>query len=295
MKRHCVLLALVLLLAGTCFAQYSYTTFEYPGAGATRFIGFNDHFDVVGHYVVPGTTIRHAMKFSKGVFTPLDPDGVLGLNPSAANQINNRGDITGWYTDANGRHGMLLRDGVVQTIDYPGSNNSQLNGISDTGVMFGYFRTGGRTHGYILRDGQFTQIDYPGSRDTMPYYMNARGDLAGNWDTDYNTVGHGFVLTREGDWISFDVPLAPADSTMAIGINDTGQILGVYRDANGVIHPFVAQFRNSTVDDYTYFEIPGTGGFPETGNASGAFVGYYTGADNVVRGFIATPLPRPKE
>jgi hypothetical protein len=44
-------------------------------------------------------------------------------------QINNRGEITGWYLPAPGtRNGYALRDGVVTTIDYPGSTHASERG-----------------------------------------------------------------------------------------------------------------------------------------------------------------------
>lgn len=160
--------------------------------------------------------------------------------------------------------------------------------------MFGYFQDADLHYrGYIYKAGQFTQIDYPDARDTFPYYMNARGDLAGNWDTDPNTVGHGFVLTADGQWITFDAPGAPENSTMAIGINDRGQVLGVYLQSDGY-HPFVTSGLGFAESDFTFFQMPGTGGFPETANSSGAFVGYYT-QDGKIHGVIGTAIPQPKQ
>ncbi len=169
MRRFLLLLALALLLAGTCLAQYTFLPVDYPGASMTALIGFNDHFEAVGYYRMPGG-LRHPFLFSHGQFTPLDPDGLLGRVNSGALQINNRGDLVGFYVDAGIRHGFLLRQGVVTTVDYPGSDYSQVNGISDEGTIIGEFRdANGVYHGYIFKDGSFTQLDVPGALDTLPY------------------------------------------------------------------------------------------------------------------------------
>ena len=183
----------------------------------------------------------------------------------------------------------------MTTIDYPGTSYSQVNGITDTGTMLGEFRDAvGVYHGYILKDGMFSQFDVPGALDTFPYYMNARGDLVGEWDPDPSLIGHGFLLPKNGgEAITFDAPGAPPNSTLAIGINDHGQILGAFQDAGGIFHSFVVQAGSFAPEDFTFFDLPGISGFPETINNGGIFVGYFL--DSVgAHGFIASPTPPKK-
>jgi len=227
----------------------------------------------------------------------LDPTGLLGTNPSSATQINNRGEITGWYSTAPGtRHGYILRDGVVTTIDYPGSTFTQVNGVSDTGVIFGHFVDGaGVFHGYMLKDGSFTQLDYPGALDTLPFYMNSSGELAGEWDTNPAEIGHAFVYTKAGEWITFDAPGAPPNSTLAIGINDHRDALGVYLQPNGTFRSFIVNLRNLTPDGFTFIDELPSPSFPETANNSGTFVGFSFGTGGIVHGLVATPNPGKKQ
>lgn len=294
MKR-CLFLAVLLLVPLPCFAQYSFTTIDYPGAAITRLIGLNDHYEMVGHYIMPGQgQVRHAFKYSRGEFEALDPAGVLGTYESAANQINNRGEITGWYSDAPGtRHGYVLRDGVVNTIDYPGTTFTQVNGVTDTGIVFGHFRDASLVvHGFTLQDGVFTQIDVPGALNTFPFYINTRGDVAGECNEVSGQIGHGFVLTHDGGWVQFDAPGAPPNSTLAIGINDRRQILGYYRQSSGQPRAFVVGLEDVfSADGYTFIDLPGTGATPETANSSGVFVGFYTDAAGT-HGLIADPTGR---
>jgi uncharacterized membrane protein len=286
--KSCVLVVLSLLVSSPCMAQYSFTTVDYPGAAITRLVGLNDHGEAVGNYSRPGE-VRHAFKYSRGTFEALDPDGILGTHESAANQINNRGDITGWYTDGT-RHGYVLRDGVVETIDYPGATYTQVNGVSDTGVVFGHFRdTAQVSHGFILQDGGFRQIDVPGALNTFPYYINTRGDVSGNYNGAPGQVGHGFVLTRDGEWIGFDVPGAPPNSTLAIGINDRRQILGYYRRTNGELRTFLVALDDVfSTGGFTFIDLAEGPVTPETMNDAGVFVGIFADSRGT-HGFIADP------
>jgi hypothetical protein len=270
---------------------YTFTRIDYPGAAVTRVIGVNDHLEMVGHYIMPGG-VRHAMLLKLGTFIPLDPDGILGTHPSAATQINNRGEITGWYSDATGRHGYVLRGDALTTIDFPGSSYTQVNGVSDQGVMFGHFRdAAGVFHGFVLRGPSFEQMDAPGAVDTLPYYVNARGDTIGEWDPDPRVIGHGFLLTKDGEWVSFDAPGAAPDSSAAIGINDRGEILGFDIQPGGRVRGWIVNAANVSTDEYAFFFPPGTSGYPETMNNAGVIVGYYSDAGSV-HGFVATPNER---
>jgi hypothetical protein len=291
MKPLLLLVSLQLLATSAPAAQYTFSTIDYPGAATTRLVGLNDQMEIVGNYVMPGAgQVRHAMKYAHGEFVPLDPDGILGSAQSAANQINNRGDISGWYSTAPGtRHGYILSDGIVTTIDYPGTSFTQVNGITDTGTVFGHFRdASGVFHGFVLSDGAFTQLDFPGALDTFPFYINARGDIAGQWDSSHSEIGHGFLLTKDGDWTSIDAPGAPPNSTLAIGINDHQQILGFYRTTNGLNRTFIVKAGDLASDDFTFIDLPGTNPSPETMNDAGVFVGFYSD-DSGTHGLIATP------
>jgi probable HAF family extracellular repeat protein len=81
-------------------------------------------------------------------WTPLDVPGSL---QTAANGINNAGQIVGTYCAARGFHGFLLSDGKYTTIDVPGATETLALGINAAGQIVGlYFEAGGvRTHGFL--------------------------------------------------------------------------------------------------------------------------------------------------
>ena len=86
----------------------------------------------------------------------------------------------------------------------------------------------------------FTTLDVPGSSSWIGTYangINASGQIVGSVYTD---AGYGFLLDN-GSYTTLDVPgsIHPQQfnendgslGTQAYGINDSGQIVGVYKDA----------------------------------------------------------------
>lgn len=90
-------------------------------------------------------------------YTWSDTDGLVTLdvagNQTGVRDMNERGDVTGIYSDAARFHGFLLRDGAFETIDYPGSaNGGGTLVINNAGLMVGAFIDGaGKEHGFIAR------------------------------------------------------------------------------------------------------------------------------------------------
>lgn len=68
----------------------------------------------------------------------------------AVRGMNNRGDLVGAYTKANGAFsGFLLRQGVVTDINVPGMDGTVPYEISDNGLIAGEYYEDGVTHGFI--------------------------------------------------------------------------------------------------------------------------------------------------
>ena len=93
---------------------------------------------------------------------------------------------------------------------------------------------------------------------------------------------HGFLLSK-GVYTTLDVP--DAAFTVAQGINNAGQIVGLYVDRDDKEHGFVLS--NGV---YTTIDVPNsTATAVFSINAQGAIVGSYDDADGVTHGFVGTP------
>ena len=247
MKRLFVL-AFVLAAVSACFAQFTFTSIDFPGSNLTTARGINNHGDVVGSYRLPGGGVRHAMLLSKGVFSALLPDGILGQRQSEAFKINDRGDIVGQFLGEDGLlHGFLLTNGGTFTvIDMPGFAQTHAFGINSSGTVAGYgelFDADGNVteyHGFVWQKGAFTRIDFLEKGDTAITGINERGDVVGMYDggiADPN--GHAFVISNTVR-ISYDVPVAGITLTQFNDINAQGQIVGSWLENDGITtHAFL--------------------------------------------------------
>jgi len=208
---------------------------------------------------------------------------VPGSVTTQVNGLNDHGDVVGYFVDAQGAtHGFIWKGGF-STIDVPDAAVTKATGINDSGQISGiYSDAGGIQHGFLLAHGQFTQLSFPSAVDTGALGLNNRGDIVGGFDFGDQNTEIAF-LSHKGDFTSFEDPIAPASSTEANAINDLGQIVGVYVDANGTVHPYLLiAGRFSTID------FPGAtaGGEAEGINNRGQIAGRYFGGPAGNQGFI---------
>ena len=58
---------------------------------------------------------------------------------TAANGINDSGEVVGIYQSGGVYHGFLLSGGIFSTLDFPGSSSTSANGINDSGQVVGVY------------------------------------------------------------------------------------------------------------------------------------------------------------
>jgi uncharacterized membrane protein len=236
-----------------------------PGAVWTRAIGINDGGTIVGDYSLTdprGNKDVHGFLLQSGNYLSFDFPGAAG---TIAQGINANGDIVGFYTDnvgnntgtgANNRHGFLLHNGAFTAIDFPGAGSTEAWRINNNGEVVGRYLspTDSKWHLYRLNSGSFTAIpDFPGATQTAPggYShlggLNSQGDITSDYcgstpcqnlpSNDVVDAGvHGFLLSA-GIYTTIDPP--GAMGSLALGINDYGDIVGAYIDVNEAIHGYL--------------------------------------------------------
>jgi probable HAF family extracellular repeat protein len=209
-----------------------FTRFDVPGASFTSVNGVNASGDLVGRYTLDGRS--HGYLWSKGALTTLDPPGSV---LSFAFFLNAKGQVAGYSRDAGGtRHGFVWHKGVFTTIDAPGAGpgGTRIIGINDRGDVVGTYQDAtGQFHGFLLSGGVFTTLDAPGSNGfTVAEGINNRGHIVG---AGADEATRGFVLI-DGVYTLIEVPGAVWTDVYAI--NNKGEIVGAYEDAEG-IHGFL--------------------------------------------------------
>jgi uncharacterized membrane protein len=128
---------------------------------------------------------------------------------------------------------LFATDYRYSRIDVPNSSLTIVRGINARGDIIGFYvGLDGVGHDFLLRNGIFSNIVYPG--DASSRAINARGDIVGAFSD--GSGGHGF-LRRDGKFTKIDYP--GATSTIAFGINNTGDITGQYITASGAVRGFI--------------------------------------------------------
>ena len=125
-------------------------------------------------------------------------------------------------------------------IDVPGAFQTLPSGINAAGVIVGWYSRGTgcpaapcATRGFILEDGVFTTVSYRNAAGTEAFITQVRG-IGPNGEVvgSYRMPGeaavnfHGFILTREGEFVPVDYP--GQINTIAQRILPDGTILGCY-------------------------------------------------------------------
>jgi uncharacterized membrane protein len=218
--------------------------------------------------------------------------------------INNFGAITGYYLDANNVfHGFLRSpEGTFTNFDSPGAdttpgdgNGTLPNAINDAGAITGaYYDVNFVGHGFLRSpEGAFTTFDPPGSLFTNPIALNLEGAVVGYY-ANQNGVIRAFLRHPDGTFETWSA--TGAQATGAYNINIFGTIVGHYRNNSSVGHGLV----RSPQGKLTTFDVPGAGTASGQGtecpgcsvgfNLFGAAAGLYIDGNNVVHGFLRSPV-----
>ena len=294
MKKFILIAAVLFVSVTFTYAQFQFTSIDYPGGFGTRARGINNHGQIVGSYDTKDGN-RHALLIQKGKFIPLAPETILGTDYSDAYKINDRGDVVGWDCDDFTCHAFLLRDGVVTLLDFPGATLTYGFDINESGTVAGVWDLYDSQWnflyegGFIWKDGNFTDVRFPGAGDSAVTAINARGDLAGLWDSgprDY--TNHGFIFSK-GEFTTFDPPFPDLTGTEPGGINARGDIIGQDIE-NGITHGFLKVGANFIKIDYPGAALTSGWGI----NAAGQMVGNWFDSSGAVHGWLAQPGKKGK-
>ena len=220
---------------------------EYVDIYGVAAYGINDWGVAVGEYCHVTTACEQAVGgtgpflFANGDYKTLTfPATVLGAYPSGINLL---GQIVGVYFDTSFTiHGFVLDGSHFRSIDAPGTAPTGFLGTYTNGINSFQDKLG-NTHGYLLSHGVAQVIDFPGSQFTQAWGINFAGDIVGSYSVPVttnpytNTYSYGFLLHR-GAFSTVNPPggsssFSGAD-TIALGINDIGEIVGVYQRATSV-------------------------------------------------------------
>jgi hypothetical protein len=171
-------------------------------AGFNQLLGVNNNNVAVGFYFdANGDSQAYSYNIGTTTFAPVKLPSAFNAVMTTATDINNAGEISGFYTDGAGNvHGFLDNAGIFSSFDDPsgaGINTSFL-GLNNEGEVVGsYVDLAGITNGFTFND------------------------LTNTWTTVDDPNGSSIA--------AFDVT-----GTTINGVNDLGQLVGFYSDGTNV-------------------------------------------------------------
>jgi probable HAF family extracellular repeat protein len=234
----------------------------------TQLLGINDHRLIAGYHTnTPGNkgfTLSLPASFRDENFPQSAQTQVVG--------INNNDTTVGFYIDQQGtNHGFLKADKADPvTVDLPGTTFNQLLGVNNKGQAAGYYQdAAGNQHGYVHeKDGSFLVLNLPSASDQATG-INDQGDVVGFMQPSPTaTTSDGFLM-HAGQIKKIDFP--KSTFSQALGIDNHGDIVGDYTDANGTMHGF--EYHDGT---YVSIDVPGASSTIVNGiNNDGMIVGFF--------------------
>ena len=265
---------------------------DYPGGIANQYpAAINDKGKIVGLVGLPDGSFQgyelQGNTFKEISYPGAASTGVFGINKS--------GLIIGVYCADlacdTGNGGFALKGKNFTSIDFPGGMNTGPYGVNASGDIVGEYQTPDSiVHGFLLHRGVYTNIDVPqawGSNENLPFSINKQGTIVGGYGMPDGS-GHGYIQ-QNGTFTQVDYP--GAAGTELLGINDSGDIVGSYTDADdNHSHGFLL-----SGGVFTGFDVPFPGSIstgPEGINNNHQVVGSYgtygPGLPDYFFGFLTT-------
>jgi uncharacterized protein (TIGR03437 family) len=283
---------LLIALADLASAQnYTYSTFDAPGATATIVAGMNNAGQIVGFYTDAKGTHNFLRSADGSTFTTI---ALTGAEPGTTTigAINNVGQIAGTYTEAStglGRCYLGSADGSTFTpfdLGVEAGPGFGPRGLNDNGEVSGAIVevSASGAWGFVRTpDGTITTIAVPPG-GTRVRGIDNNGDIVGWYiPGSAEPVSHGFIRNSAGVITTLDLPGTDGATELA-AINNHGQVTGSWEAPYG---GFVSMADGS----YTMLTFPGAQTFyPVAIDDNGRIAGYYNdGTTN--HGFLAVPTP----
>jgi probable HAF family extracellular repeat protein len=223
------------------YGQGSYHAENFPGSAQTVVADVNDSGVTVGYFSrtnkASGVNGYNGFYLKDSVYHKVA--FTTGNNSSpAVNQltgINDAGIAVGYFVDSLGdSHAYRYNIGThkFSRLNVQGSSNVTATGINAGGAIVGYFtNASGKVVAFLRRpSGQVVTFARPGAVATQAFGINKGGVAVGAYTIGGDTygftwqAGRGFRTVNDPNGVG---------STVVNGINNAGDLVGFYIDAQG--------------------------------------------------------------
>ena len=215
-------LGLLVAIAGSTHASdYTYTTYEFPGAELTEVDAVSGD-TVAGTYYINGGA-PHGFIYNGSAFKTVDfPGGYQTWLTGISG-----GTVVGYSffgaTNNNAAYrGFAYNGSTFTMLNFPGSYQTYAQGVSGDTVVGYYLSTnGGNAHGFIYDGSAYTTLDFPGATSTQLLGVSG-GTISGVYHV---TADHPF--TYDGSTFTILVNPAVHNDTITGISGDT--VVGYYQ------------------------------------------------------------------
>jgi len=267
----CLLIVTAINLPAAPLAKFHFV--ECPGSPETHLNGISNNNVAVG-YCLGSDGIFHGLIAAGGTLTSLDaPNAVNGTFPE---DVNSSGTIVGFYLDESfNHHAFSYASGQFTELIPPDSVLAIAFGVDERGRVSGETADeNGVFRGWVF-DGTFRTVQL-GSGITAIRDVNAHNLATLSWQKE--PPFYRSSLYRDGKLTPINV--AGAISTVAHGINESGDVAFSWTDNQGADHG--AAMVGGSI---TTFDAPGCDMTDATGiNDNHVIVGTCT-ASEAIKGF----------
>lgn len=273
---------------GQAAAQWTITTLDRAAASDTQLWGINDSNQIVGSDSLGGFV------YSGGVASAMP--GWAGAERITPFGIANDGTIVGsWTSPGDGlTHGFVYKAGSYAGWDLglPGLSFTQIRSISLDGRYIAGYATGdtaGST-GFVFDTLSAQLTTYAASGTMILQGSTSSGLTAGSLAGSSGANG-GVLASGAGSYTVYPGMPGVAGRISFRGINDAGMVSG-YTSNAGVTTAIFGSVTQG--DSFSALTIAGAASSVGEGlNNHDAVVGFYTGSDAQLHGFLAAPVPEP--
>ncbi len=201
--------------------------------------------------------------------------GPAGTRTLFLSSLNNHGETTGSYLDANGKYSLFLEQFGKFTsfsVPFPGVTYQFASGINDAGQIIGGYTDSSGSHGFVYSNGKFSKVEFPfGSNSNASLTaINAHGQIIGIY-YDAGGVDHSFLYING----TFSTLSADDFGEMYFtAINDHGDVAGTpWSDRTSIVlHTTDHGFGTAQIQGKSLFPITAT---VSALNNNGQIVGTY--------------------
>jgi probable HAF family extracellular repeat protein len=264
--------------------------------------GINDSEQIAGClYDTAPEQDANGFVWEDGAFSDIG-SGPNGVHPVEARGINVKGQVTGYYTlaegnrrafvcfgptDGNSQWDDLIDSGISAIAGFAESNSVAL-AIDNDGNLAGYWDGGGGIGGFVRLTGVVEDAGRCDGNDMYLQAINSSGQAVG-YSSDGGTDTA--IFYQGGSWVALDPCSA---ESRANGINSAGEIVGKYYDGNdwqafiwrgGFRHDLKQQLA-LTSSAQNWWKLTDANAI----NEQGQIVGYGT-IDGEVHAYRMDPLP----